>query len=90
MFKNSDNREAAWKFVEYLSKPEVQAKFYDVAADLPSNQSAWDLPQLAKDAKAEAVRRAASRTPRRRPSSPSGRSSRPRSTTKLDTAFDLR
>jgi multiple sugar transport system substrate-binding protein len=51
VFKNSDNREAAWKFVEYLSKPEVQAKFYQVAADLPSNQSAWDLPQLADDPK---------------------------------------
>ena len=49
VFKNSKNRETAWKFVEYLTKPEVQAKFYEIAADLPSNQAAWDQPALTKD-----------------------------------------
>ncbi len=49
VFKNAKNRDAAWKFVEYLTKPEVQAKFYEVAADLPSNQAAWDEPELAED-----------------------------------------
>jgi multiple sugar transport system substrate-binding protein len=49
VFKQSKNRETAWKFVEYLTKPEVQAKFYEESADLPSNQAAWELPQLADD-----------------------------------------
>jgi multiple sugar transport system substrate-binding protein len=49
VFKNSKNRETAWKFVEYLTKPEVQAKFYEVATDLPSNQAAWEQPALTKD-----------------------------------------
>jgi len=49
VFKQSKNRETAWKFVEYLSTPEVQAKFYELSADLPANQAAWDLPQLAED-----------------------------------------
>ena len=49
VFKQSDNIDTAWKFVEYLTKPEVQAKFYAEAADLPSNQGAWELPQLAED-----------------------------------------
>jgi multiple sugar transport system substrate-binding protein len=51
VFKQSKNRETAWKFVEYLTKPEVQAKFYEESADLPSNQQAWELPQLADDPK---------------------------------------
>ena len=49
VFKNAKNRDAAWKFVEYLTKPEVQAKFFKVAADLPSNQAAWEQPELAED-----------------------------------------
>jgi multiple sugar transport system substrate-binding protein len=49
VFKNSKNRDTAWKFVEYLTQPEVQAKFYKVAADLPSNQAAWDRPELSED-----------------------------------------
>jgi multiple sugar transport system substrate-binding protein len=51
VFKQSENRETAWKFVEYLTQPEVQAKFYEESADLPSNQEAWELPQLADDPK---------------------------------------
>ncbi len=49
VFKNSKNRDTAWKFVEYLTQPEVQAKFYEIATDLPSNQSAWDQAALTKD-----------------------------------------
>lgn len=49
VFKQSENKEAAWKFVEYLTTPEVQAKFYEIAADLPSTKAAWELPALAKD-----------------------------------------
>ena len=51
VFKQSKNRDTAWKFAEYLTTPEVQAKFYEVAADLPSNQAAWKLPALADDPK---------------------------------------
>jgi multiple sugar transport system substrate-binding protein len=51
VFKNAKNRDAAWKFVEYLTKPEVQAKFFKVAADLPSNQAAWEQPELAEDSR---------------------------------------
>jgi len=53
VFKQSKNRETAWKFVEYLSTPEVQAKFYELSADLPANQAAWELPQLAEDPRAK-------------------------------------
>jgi multiple sugar transport system substrate-binding protein len=50
VFKDSDNKAAAWAFVEYLSRPEVQVEWYGEVATLPSVQSAWDDPALADDA----------------------------------------
>jgi multiple sugar transport system substrate-binding protein len=51
VFKNSDNKDAAWKFVEYLSSPAVQQKWYETVSDLPSVESAWDSGELATDEK---------------------------------------
>jgi multiple sugar transport system substrate-binding protein len=49
VFKSTKNRDAAWKFVEWMSKPETQAKWFEVSSDLPANQAAWKLPALAED-----------------------------------------
>jgi len=49
VFKSTKNRDAAWKFVEWMAKPETQAKWYEVSSDLPANQAAWDQPALAED-----------------------------------------
>jgi len=49
VFKNTKNRDAAWKFVEYLSQPDVQAKWYQTVSDLPAVQSAWDDQSIAND-----------------------------------------
>jgi len=49
VFKDSDNRESAWKFVKWLSEPEVQQKFYETVGDLPAVKSAWDSGKLAED-----------------------------------------
>ncbi len=46
---DSDNKQAAWAFVEYLSDPEVQITWYETVKDLPSVQSAWDNEALAGD-----------------------------------------
>jgi multiple sugar transport system substrate-binding protein len=45
----SDNKAAAWKFVQYLLEPEVQVKWYETVSDLPSVRAAWDDPTLADD-----------------------------------------
>jgi multiple sugar transport system substrate-binding protein len=45
----SDNKAAAWKFVDYLMQPEVQVKWYETVSDLPSVRAAWDDPALADD-----------------------------------------
>jgi multiple sugar transport system substrate-binding protein len=49
VFEQSDNKDAAWAFVEYLSRPEVQVKWYETVNDLPSVQAAWDDEALAGD-----------------------------------------
>ncbi len=49
VFKDSDNRDTAWKFVEWLSRPEVQAEWYKTVNALPSVASAWDDPAIADD-----------------------------------------
>jgi multiple sugar transport system substrate-binding protein len=49
VFKSSKNRDAAWKFVSYLMRPEVQVKWYQTVADLPAVQAAWDDDTLSGD-----------------------------------------
>jgi multiple sugar transport system substrate-binding protein len=50
VFDQSDNKPAAWTFIEYLSRPEVQVKWYETVSDLPAVRSAWDDPTLSDDA----------------------------------------
>ena len=49
VFSDSDNKTAGWAFVDYLSQPEVQVKWFQTINDLPSVQAAWDDPALADD-----------------------------------------
>jgi multiple sugar transport system substrate-binding protein len=49
VLSDSDNKDAAWAFIEYLSEPETQITWYETVKDLPSVQSAWDDPALADD-----------------------------------------
>lgn len=46
---DSDNKEAAWAFVEYLSRPDVQAAWYEEVNALPAVQAAWDEEALSGD-----------------------------------------
>ena len=49
MFSDSDNKDGAWKFVQWLSEPETQQAFYDTVGDLPAVKSAWETGELADD-----------------------------------------
>ena len=51
VFKNTQNRDTAWKFVQWLADPKVQVKWYQLSTDLPSVSSAWDDPALQADKK---------------------------------------
>ena len=50
VFNDSENKDAAWAFVEFMSRPETQVAWYQEATVLPAVQSAWDDPILADDA----------------------------------------
>ncbi len=52
LFKKADHPEAAWKWLQYLSEPAQQARFYKLSGDLPGRPSAWKLAGLADDPKA--------------------------------------
>jgi multiple sugar transport system substrate-binding protein len=49
VFEDSDNAEAAWKFVQFLTQPETQQLWYETISDLPSVQSAWEGGPLTDD-----------------------------------------
>jgi multiple sugar transport system substrate-binding protein len=49
VFKDSKNRDTAWKFVNYLTQPEQQQKLYELVGSLPAVQSAWDTGELSTD-----------------------------------------
>ncbi len=49
IFKASRNREAAWQFVEFMSRPDIQLEWYRIVASLPAVTDTWDFPELADD-----------------------------------------
>ena len=51
VFKSSKNRDTAWKFVQWLSDPKTQVKWYGISTDLPSVKSAWTDSSLTGDEK---------------------------------------
>jgi multiple sugar transport system substrate-binding protein len=51
VFKESANKEAAWKFVEFLIDPKTQQKWYETVAALPAVESAWEGGELSTDEK---------------------------------------
>jgi multiple sugar transport system substrate-binding protein len=51
VFKSAKNRDAAWKFVRFLMRPDIQREWYKTSSDLPAVQSAWSGAPLAGDPK---------------------------------------
>ncbi|MFG2429452.1 sugar ABC transporter substrate-binding protein [Streptomyces sp. NPDC048590] len=54
-FKDSEHKAAAEKFTQYLTTPEMQASWYEMAKSLPANKAAYDQPQLKDGAEAESL-----------------------------------
>lgn len=52
--RRSPHRDAAWQWIEYLSEPAQQVRFYELTGDLPARQSAWAAPPLAENRHAQA------------------------------------
>jgi multiple sugar transport system substrate-binding protein len=49
VYGDSDNKDAAWAFVNFLSRPDIQVRWYEEATVLPAVQEAWSDPKLAED-----------------------------------------
>jgi multiple sugar transport system substrate-binding protein len=49
VFKDSKNRDGAWKFLAWLSQPQTQAKWYQLVKDLPAVQKSWDDATMTAD-----------------------------------------
>lgn len=49
VFKDSDNRESAWKLVQWLTEAETQQAFYDAVGSLPAVTEAWETGELSED-----------------------------------------
>lgn len=56
IFKASSHKRAAWQLIEYLSRPDVQRRFYRLVGDMPPRRSTWDEFNLAEDPYARAFR----------------------------------
>ncbi|WP_093139856.1 sugar ABC transporter substrate-binding protein [Pseudoxanthomonas sp. GM95] len=54
LFQRSQHKEAAWKLVEFLSRPDIQQRFHGLIGDLPPRRSTWHTPQLEGDPLARA------------------------------------
>jgi multiple sugar transport system substrate-binding protein len=54
--RTSRDKQAAWSLIEYLSRPQVQQRFYELLGDLPPRRSAWENATLANDPKLHAFR----------------------------------
>jgi multiple sugar transport system substrate-binding protein len=57
VFKGAKNSDGAWKFVRYLSRPDVQAEWFVIQADPPAVQAAWQDQRLAGDEKLQVFAR---------------------------------
>jgi multiple sugar transport system substrate-binding protein len=47
VFAASKKKAAAWQLIEYLSRPDVQRRFYELTGDLPPRRSTWTQPGFA-------------------------------------------
>ena len=52
----SRKQDACWKLIEFLSRPEIQMRFYELSGDLPAHRAAWAAPKLANDKQIAAFR----------------------------------
>lgn len=49
IFNTSKNKDLAWRFIEFMTKPENQLEWYKIVASLPAVKSVWEYPELANN-----------------------------------------
>ncbi|HYN81265.1 MAG TPA: sugar ABC transporter substrate-binding protein [Gemmatimonadaceae bacterium] len=56
LYRRSTHKREAWLLMEYLSRPDVQLRFYKLTGDLPARREAWRDTSLASNRYAQAFR----------------------------------
>ncbi len=56
IFRRSKHKDDAWALIEFLSRPAIQERFYQILGDMPPRRSSWNVPALKSDDKAAAFR----------------------------------
>ncbi len=51
VFNDTDNRDAAWSLVNWLTRPETQVDFFGATGNLPTSELAWEDESLQQDDK---------------------------------------
>ncbi|MDI3517303.1 MAG: multiple sugar transport system substrate-binding protein [Thermotogota bacterium] len=49
IFNTSKNKDLAWKFIEFMTKPENQLEWYKTVSSLPAVKSVWEYPELSNN-----------------------------------------
>lgn len=62
MFRGTRHPEAAWRLMEFLSRPEQQVRFWRLTGDLPARRAAWADTALAADPRTRAFAEQLQRT----------------------------
>lgn len=55
VFKQSRHKAAAWKFLEFVSRPEMQVEWHRLAGALPAVKAAWEFEFFKKDSKLQTL-----------------------------------
>ncbi|MBI2915484.1 MAG: extracellular solute-binding protein [Elusimicrobia bacterium] len=48
LFKDSKEKETGWKFIEFMSRPDIQIEWHKIMKSLPAVRAAWEDPLLQK------------------------------------------
>lgn len=56
LFEESEHPAESWKLIEFLSRPEIQVRFYQETGDLPARVESWQDTVLSRNDKALAFR----------------------------------
>lgn len=49
IFNTSKNKDLAWKFIEFMTRPENQLEWYKTVSSLPAVKSVWEYPELSNN-----------------------------------------
>ncbi len=62
IFRDSKRKKEAFKLIEYMSRPDIQAEWYRISKDLPPNRLAWNYEVVLSNPKLKAFKEQLSET----------------------------